>query len=440
MNAPLTDSESAQFVSWFRQSLPYMQTFRDQTFVIVLDGYAIADNRFQTHIQDIALLHSIGIKTVIVHGAEPQAIEQLQQQKLLTENRLPDIIDANMMPWMQQSIGNVKSKIEAQISLGVSNSPLAGHRIRVATGNYLTALPKGVIDGRDHLFAGKLRKVDTDAIKRQLKDASIVLVSPLGYSFTGEMFYLDAKEVATRIALSIKAAKLIFLTEDSLIRTQEGELIRELTLSQADDLLTECPSVALNQAVSACRQGIKRSHLLDHHQNGALLVELFTRDGLGTLISAGDYQTIRPAELEDLGGLTALLEPLMQQGILVPRTQAQIEAQLSDYFVETRDGMIVGSVALHKFAHTRIAELACLAVDERYRTAGRGQALLAAAEEIARKNNIDQIVVLTTQTAHWFVERGYAACSIEDLPVEKKMLYNHKRNSKAFLKNLTAKT
>ncbi|HBC55549.1 MAG TPA: hypothetical protein DCZ03_00155 [Gammaproteobacteria bacterium] len=161
---------------------------------------------------------------------------------------------------------------------------------------------------------------------------------------------------------------------------------------------------------------------------------------MGTLISAGDYQTIRPAELEDLGGLTALLEPLMQQGILVPRTQAQIEAQLSDYFVETRDGMIVGSVALHKFAHTRIAELACLAVDERYRTAGRGQALLAAAEEIARKNNIDQIVVLTTQTAHWFVERGYAACSIEDLPVEKKMLYNHKRNSKAFLKNLTAKT
>jgi amino-acid N-acetyltransferase len=321
-----------------------------------------------------------------------------------------------------------------------------GASVRVASGNFVTARPLGIRDGVDFAFTGEVRRVDTEAIRRHLGDGNIVLVSPLGYSPSGEVFNMRSDDVATEIAAELKAQKLLLLRSEQLLDAPEGALTRQLTLSDARHALNsrsraeggeaDLAREFLSHAVRACHNGVARTHLLDYRVDGVILQELFTRDGIGTMVTAGAYDTTRRATVEDIGGILELIGPLEDQGALVRRSRDKLETSIQDFLVLERDGAIIACTAIHPVPGESVAELACLAVDDGYRKGRRGDILLGAAEQEARADGVERLFVLTTQATHWFKERGFADASIDDLPVERRELYNFERGSKVLIKPL----
>lgn len=437
---PMPNQDKTDFVQWFRQTSPYIHAFRGRTFVLVFDGAAVASHGFANLVHDIALMNSLGIRLVLVHGARPQIEKRLKEQGT-TLNYINGlrITNDDALPGVKEAIGSVRVEIEAKLSMGVANSPMAGARIRVTSGNFVTAKPLGVRDGVDYCHTGEVRRVDTKSIQQQLTDGNIVLLSPLGYSPTGEVFNLTAGEIATATATALKADKLLFLTEAEGIHDIDQQLLRELSLEKAQQLITHQQNADhelqyLRPAVQACRNGVNRVHLIDRHVDGGLLRELFTRDGVGTLISADGYENTRPASIENVGGVLELISPLEASGALVRRSREQLELEINNFTVIERDNTIIGCGALYPFAGGTTAELACLAIHDDYRNTGRGDSLLATIEKKARQAGIQRIFVLTTHTAHWFQERGYQPGTLEALPVERQALYNYQRKSKVFVK------
>lgn len=434
--------DDTPFVSWFRQSAPYIHAFRGCTFVVAFDGAAVASSEFPSLIHDIALLNSLDIRTVLVHGARPQIEARLAERGAALEyiNGLR-VTDDEALICVKEAAGSVRVEIEALLSMGVANSPMAGARIRVASGNFVAAKPLGVRGGVDYCHTGEVRRIDADGIRQRLDDDAIVLLSPLGYSPTGEIFNLTTNEIATATAIALKADKLLFLTEAEGIYDLGQQLLREVSIEAAQQLLnrhqsSELELQYLRHAIQACQQGVKRTHLIDRRVDGGLLQELFTRDGIGTLITAGIYEKIRLATIDDVGGILELIEPLESEGVLVRRSREQLELEIGNFTVAERDGTIIGCAALYPFKNDRIGELACLAVHPTYRNTGRGDELLTALEKHAKQSGIDRLFILTTHTSQWFQERGYEPATLESLPMEKRVLYNYQRKSKVFIKTL----
>jgi amino-acid N-acetyltransferase len=433
-----------QFVEGFRHSGPYIHAHRGRTFVLAFGGEAVADEQFSDLVHDIALLHSLGIRLVLVHGSRPQIEQRLKAIGSSFEyvNGLR-ITDDAALTCVKEAAGTVRVEIEALFSMGLANTPMSGAQIGVTSGNFVTARPLGVRDGVDYCHTGEVRRVDGAGIHQHLQDQRIVLISPLGYSPTGEVFNLSAEEIATSVASELRADKLILLTEGVSLRNSRRQLLTQLTLTEASTLLDSKRQLAesdrrhLQQAIYACHQGVRRVHLLDRRQNGVLLLELFTRDGAGTLITGGAYEGLREATIDDAGGILELIRPLEEQGILVKRSRELLEMEIRHFFVTERDGMVIACAALYPSETEALAELACLAVHPDYHNAGRGDALLQAIEARAVAAGIRKLVVLTTRTAHWFRERGFVAGDKSDLPGRKKSLYNYQRNSKVFYKLLT---
>lgn len=431
------------FVNWFRQAAPYINTHRGKTFVILFGGEPVANARFASLIHDFALLHSLGIRLVLVHGARPQIESRLREtnRELHYVNGLR-ITDEGALPCVLQAVGQVRIRIEAQLSMGLSNSPMQGAHIRVASGNFVTARPLGVREGVDYCFTGEVRRIDNQAIRTWLEDGAIVLLSPLGYSPTGEIFNLSAEEVATATAISLGADKLLLLTEGPGLLNESGELIRQLSVQKGGQLLATGHNLSedmarhLNHALRACRAGVRRAHLLSRTLDGALLLELFTRDGVGSLITAGTYEEIRPATIDDVGGILELIRPLEADGTLVRRSRELLEMEIDRFMVLERDGTIIGCAALYPFPEELFGELACLAVHPDYRNQGRADTLLQVIEQRARKQGLRKLYVLTTRTSHWFQERGFEPAEITNLPVHKQAMYNLQRRSKVFIKTL----
>ena len=431
------------FVRWFRDFSPYINAFRGRTFVIAFGGELIAEEQFATLVHDIALLNSLGVKLVLVHGARPQIEARLNERDTEFEyvNGLR-ITDDAALACVKEAAGAVRVEIEALLSMGLANSPMAGAQIRVASGNFVTAQPLGVREGVDYQHTGEVRRIDAEAVSRQLNEGAIVLLSPLGYSPTGEVFNLSAEDVATAAAIELEADKLVYLVDGPGLLLDDGTLVRQLGLNDAETFLNENEQLpealgkALYSALYACDEGVSRAHLIDRHQDGSLLLELFTRDGVGTLISGDEYEGMGEATIEDVGGILELLEPLESEGILVRRSRERLEMEIDHFTVVERDGMIIACAALYPFAEEGLGELACLAVREEYRDEGRGDALLDYIEEQAREMGISKLFVLTTRTAHWFRERGFVAATLKELPMERQALYNYQRRSKVFIKNL----
>jgi amino-acid N-acetyltransferase len=446
--------DNSQYVKWFRHSSPYINAHRGKTFVLMLEGDAIADDNFAHIVQDIALLNSLGVRLVIVHGARPQIDQALNVLNIKSqfhgELRITDQAALNAV---RAAIGIVKSDIEARLSIGLPNTPMHGARIRVVSGNFVTAKPKGVIDGVDFQHTGEVRRIDRRAIGQQLDQGNIVLLSSCGYSPSGEMFNLAAEDVATQAAISLAAEKLILMGEDEGLPSFEkinqkindktesegdSEIISQITtdeLSTLIDSLSGEHKVHAQSSLTAVKAGINRAHLLSHKVDGALLQELFTHEGAGTLITAGDYEQLRQANIEDVGGILELLTPLEDQGVLVRRSREVLETEINRFKVIERDGMVIACAALYPHS-TELAELACVAVSSDYRSGQRGDRLLNAISEQAKAENINKIFVLTTRTAHWFIERGFSEADISALPKERQSLYNFQRNSKIFIKEL----
>ncbi len=440
-------------VDWFRQSAPYIHAHRGRTFVILFGGEAVEHDGFAHLIHDIALLGSLGVRIVLVHGARPQIEKQLDTLDIKSEfaNNLRITLNENM-PAVEQAVGQVRMIIEAQLSMGLPNTPMAGAALRVVSGNFITAQPYGIRNGIDYCQTGNVRNVDAEAIDQHLLNNNVVLISPIGYSPSGEIFNLRAEDVATETAIALNADKLIFVMESNGVTDKTGELLQQLDLPHAENWLdnhgtknsadknlaaNELETQAhLKNAAQACRGGVRRVHLLSRQIDGALLQELYTRDGIGTLVTAENYEGLRHASIDDIGGIMELISPLEQQGVLVKRSREQLELDINNFTVIERDGMIIACAAIFSFAEAEAAELACLAVHQDYQVHGRGDDLMQHIEWQARKQHMKKLFTLTTQAMHWFVERGFIECDADDLPIEKKSLYNYQRNSKVLCKTL----
>ncbi|PPD33665.1 MAG: amino-acid N-acetyltransferase [Methylomonas sp.] len=435
--------QASAFVNWFRNSSPYIHAHRNRTFVIFFSGAAVTEPEFDNLIHDFALLKSLGVRLVLVHGIRPQIDERLLQQGDTPKfHHHLRITDTTTLQYVKQAAGLVRVEIEALLSMGVSGSPMAGAKIRVASGNFVTAKPLGVLDGIDYCYTGTVRRIDIQAIHQQLDQNNVVLISPIGYSPSGEVFNLSAEEVATEVAIALQAEKLILLMDQPCLSPSDQQPIQQLTAEQASELLNsnaEMPVaviLSLNAAIQSCQQGVRRAHLINRHQDGALLLELFTRDGIGTLISSAEFESIRPATLEDIGGIMELIKPLEQQGILVKRSREKLEMEINDYIVIERDGLIIGCTAFHVLTDKQNAEIACLAVHGDYQKGARGNRLLDYLTDNAKSCRIKRLYVRSTQTVHWFIERGFTPCSIEDLPEVMQNAYNHERKSKVLFKDV----
>jgi amino-acid N-acetyltransferase len=436
--------EQRAFVDGFRACAPYIHAHRGRSFVVCFGGEAAADAQFPGLLHDIAILASLGIRLVLVHGARPQIEARLRARKArMRYVKGLRVTDAAALACVKEACGCLRVEIEALLSMGLANSPMQGARARVASGNFVTARPLGVRDGVDYQHTGSVRRVDAEAIRRQLDEGAIVLLSPLGYSPTGEVFNLGADEVAAAAAQALGADKLIYLVEGAGVTDKRGAVLAQLAPAAAERLLAHgkdkqvLPDTtrALAAALVACRNGVRRAHLVGRG-DGALLGELFTRDGVGTLITAQAYEGLRPATIEDVGGVLELIAPLEAQGVLVKRSRERLEIEIERFMVIERDGMVIGCAALYPFAQDHAGELAGLAVHPDYRRTGRGDDLLAAIEQQARERRLKRLFVLTTHAMHWFRERGFVPATIQSLPVARRLLYNYQRNSKVLVKTL----
>lgn len=429
------------YVNWLRHASPYINAHRDCTFVVMLPGEGVAHPNFANIVHDLVLLHSLGVRLVLVHGSRPQIEARLATRGLTPHyHRGLRITDAQTLECVIDAVGQLRIAIEARLSMDMAASPMQGSRLRLTSGNFVTARPIGVVDGVDYHHTGEVRRIDRKGINRQLDERSIVLLSPLGYSPTGEIFNLACEDVATRAAIDLAADKLLlFGAEDGLL-DESGKLVRELRPQQVPAHLARLGSnyqgELLDAAAQACRGGVKRSHIVSYAEDGALLSELFTRAGNGTLVAQEQFESLREATIEDVGGLIELIRPLEEQGILVRRSREVLEREIEQFSIVEREGLIIACAALYPIAESDCGELACLAVNPDYRHGGRGDELLERIEARARAQGIKTLFVLTTRTAHWFRERGFEPSSVERMPAARASLYNYQRNSKVFEKAL----
>lgn len=428
-NSSSTDIKTT--TGWFRAAAPYIHAHRGATFIIAIDSDAVAATGFDTLIHDIALLNSLGIKLIVTFGARQHITTACKAAGIAAQyHQNLRVTDDASLAIAINIIGTLKTHIQAQFSFGLPNTPMADSKICCTSGNFITAQPMGVKNGVDFQHTGKVRKVDIAGIQAQLKQENIVLLCPLGYSSTGEVFNLSAEAIAAEVASKMGADKLIFIGDAAT------NLPRELTLSQAKEMLAEENNHLLLSAASACEAGVNRVHLIDHTLDGALLQELFSQDGIGTLLSKKPFENTRTATVQDVGGILELIAPLEANGTLVPRSRERLEAEMDFFTVMERDNSIIACAALYQYPDSDTAELACLAVDPDYRGAGRGDYLFDTLETQAREAEVTSLCVLTTQAAHWFLEHDFQAAKIADLPMARQSLYNNQRNAKVFKKNL----
>ena len=440
------------FVPWFRSVAPYIHKFRNQTFVVGIAGEAIAAGKLQHLAQDLAMIQSMGVKIVLVHGFRPQVNEQLQAKGHAPRfSHGLRITDEVALDCAQEAAGQLRYEIEAAFSQGLPNTPMAGSTVRVISGNFLTARPVGILDGVDFQHSGLVRKVDTAGIMRTLDMGAMVLLSPLGFSPTGEAFNLTMEEVATSVAIALQADKLIFLTEVAGIRSRptepEGEdnpVDTELPLAQAELLLAALPAANqptdtgfyLQHCVKACKSGVERSHIIPFAVDGAILLEVYVHDGIGTMVVDEKLESLREATVEDVGGILQLIEPFEKDGTLVTRSRTEIERDVGNYTVIEHDGVIFACAALYAYPEGRTAEMAALTVSPQVQGQGDGERVLKRIEHRARAAGLDSIFVLTTRTAHWFLKRGFALVDPDWLPEARKRKYNWDRKSQVLLKKL----
>jgi amino-acid N-acetyltransferase len=430
------------FVKWFRAATPYIHQWGGATFVIAFGGEVLAEKEFQQLTHDINVLVSLEVRVVLVHGTRPQIEEQMRQHGV-TPHYVAGrrVTDEKALACVKEANGIVRVEMEALLSMELANSPMWGADIRVSSGNFVTAKPVGVVNGVDFGHTGEVRKIDAEGVRRRLDDHEVVLISPIGFSPTGDVFNCTLEDVATATAIALKADKLIFLTEGAGALDGKGRLLSELTVKQAHDLLAanNLPidiQLYLPCAVRAVSQGVQRAHLISRHVDGALLIELFTHHGIGTMVVPESPEVIRPAAKPDVAGIVQILEPLEQQGVLVKRSPEQLGRDIGKFFVLESEGNILGCAALYPFAERKTAELAALAVSPFYRDGGRGERLLEHAEARAKSMGVKSVFVLSTRTTHWFLERGFAETDPSWLPEEKAALYNYDRRSKVFVKEL----
>ena len=440
------------FVPWFRSVAPYIHKFRNQTFVVGIAGEALAAGKLPHLAQDLAMIQSMGVKIVLVHGFRPQVAEQLKakghQARYAQGMRITDSV---ALDCAQEAAGQLRYEIEAAFSQGLPNTPMADSTVRVISGNFITARPVGIVDGVDFQHSGVVRKVDTAGISKTLDMGAMVLLSPFGFSPTGDAFNLAMEEVATSVAIALQADKLIFLTEVPGIRirptepaSEDNPVDTELPLASAERLLRELPAANqpsdvafyLQHCVKACKAGVERSHIIPYAVDGAILLEVYVHDGIGTMVVDEKLEALREATPDDVGGILQLIEPFEKDGTLVTRSRTEIERDVGNYTILEHDGVIFACAALYPYPENRTAEMAALTVSPDVQGQGDGERVLKRIEQRAKAAGLDSIFVLTTRTMHWFIKRGFVQMDPDWLPEARKRKYNWDRKSQVLVKKL----
>lgn len=442
----MVKERKTELVEGFRHSVPYINTHRGKTFVIMLGGEAIEHENFSSIVNDIGLLHSLGIRLVVVYGARPQIDANLaahHHEPLYHKNIR--VTDAKTLELVKQAAGTLQLDITARLSMSLNNTPLQGAHINVVSGNFIIAQPLGVDDGVDYCHSGRIRRIDEDAIHRQLDSGAIVLMGPVAVSVTGESFNLTSEEIATQLAIKLKAEKMIGFCSSQGVTNDDGDIVSELFPNEAQARVEAQEEKGdynsgtvrfLRGAAKACRSGVRRCHLISYQEDGALLQELFSRDGIGTQIVMESAEQIRRATINDIGGILELIRPLEQQGILVRRSREQLEMEIDKFTIIQRDNTTIACAALYPFPEEKIGEMACVAVHPDYRSSSRGEVLLERITAQAKQSGLSKLFVLTTRSIHWFQERGFTPVDIDLLPESKKQLYNYQRKSKVLMADL----
>jgi amino-acid N-acetyltransferase len=434
---------TTKLVDGLRHSVPYINAHHGKTFVILLTGAVLKSNNYSSIISDIGLLYSLGIKLVIVNGARNQIDESLKNHNITPKYyKNTRITDAITLDIIKQVTGSLQLNITASLSMSLNNTPLQGAHISVVSGNFVIAQPLGVDDGVDYCHTGKIRRINNEAIAEQLDRGSIVLLGPVGVSVTGESFNLASEDVATEVAIRLKADKLIGFCAEQGVLDENGRVITDLYPVDADNYVNKKEQQGkplssearfLRAASKACRSGVRRSHLVSYLVDGSILQELFSRDGIGTQVAMEHSEQVRLATINDIGGILELIRPLEEQGILVKRSREQLEMEIDKFTIIERDNMTIGCAALYSYPEEKMGEMACVAIHPDYRNSSRGDDLIEKLTEKAIQLGLEKIFVLTTRSIHWFREKGFNPAEVDDLPIKKKKLYNYQRNSKILM-------
>lgn len=431
-----------QFVPWLRSVAPYIHAFRGKTFVVAFPGELVMAGVLPFLAEDLSLLHALGIRIVIVHGSRPQVEEQLALRNVKGQfHNGIRITDTAALECAKEAAGELRLDIEAAFSQGLPNTPMAHSEIRIISGNFVTARPLGILEGVDYGFTGLTRKIAYDTIHRILNTGNLVLLSPLGFSPTGEAFNIAMEDVAVAAATALNADKLIFITETPLLCDQDGEELRELSSQRAKEelaanYLPADSAYYLEHGVKATNAGVPRVHIVPFNMDGSVLMELFSHDGVGTMLTHENLESLREATIDDIGGILELIEPLEEDGTLVKRGRELIEREINNFSVIEHDNVIFGCAALYPFPAENMAEMACLTVNPEVQSQGDGERILKHMEKRARRAGVTKLFVLTTRTTHWFLKRGFIAATVDDLPKDRQRMYNWQRKSVVLIKQL----
>lgn len=485
LKSVLNYTSSFNFVNMFRGSASYIASHRNTIIVFHIPGDLLIWDGFSDLMDDISLCWLLGMKAVVVIGCSKQVDLRLEKDRenceasyltpegknvkcggeVIRYNSIR-VTDLRTLRIVKEEAGYVRFEVERLLGRSLYRHGLMDEDSKdgnIVSGNFYSAQPFGVIDGLDFKFTGFPRKVETDKIKQVLDSHDVVLMTSLGTSPSGEIFNVNTEHLACFVAGSLKAEKVVFFTTNEIAFREKykRKMVQNLRVSDARHLLSynnvtinkskgftyfdhgvgACLSVGTKEAlvklgwcVSSLERGVRRAHIISPI-NGALLQELYTRDGSGTLISRDIYEGIRVANIGDISGIYELIEPLVSAGTLVPRPKNVLEKDISTYYVFTRDNLIVACAQIKLFERG-FAEIGCLVVKKEYRSQGRGDAMLGYLERLSVQVGCPNVFVLSTQTMEWFVEREFIQASVDDLPPSRVAAYNHDRKSKIYMKRI----
>jgi amino-acid N-acetyltransferase len=419
-----------------RGILQYIPQFREKTFIIEVDGAIVTDENFGNILLDVAVLRSLNIRVVLVHGAAAQ-IKTLGEERNVKPSNLDGagVTDAETL----QLALTAANRLTHEILEG-----LAANDLRAACPNAIIAHPMGIIQGVDHLFTGKVERVDTELLQTLLNQGIIPVVPPLGFDGDGKTYRVNSDGVAVAVAEALKATKLIFIApQDGIVYNEQ--LIRQMLVAELQKLLQQSAAGFLPEvlskaqhAVAACTAGVQRVHIINGRVDEGLLAEVFSNEGIGTLIYANEYQQIRPAKKKDIRAIQMLTKKAVESDELVKRTRLVIEKNLSDYYLFEIDKNPVACVALHVYPEQSKGELACLYVNPSHENQGIGRKLIQFIEAKAREINLSELITLSTQAFTYFQSKGgFIEGTPDDLPPVRREKYDQSgRNSKVLVKKM----